>query len=199
MKRKRRARNTWYLALVGIAASILVIGLLALEPETDPIRWIIRGAALLGYLFVFLSITSSACGRKLVRFFGRPFVQVHHVLSVAGLVMVTLHPLGFAWLSKSLRVLIPIFSPWTAFLAWGGRVALYLIGVAVLAAVLRRTISRRWRVIHFLNYGAFLLATPHAILRGTDFQHLFMRVVAIGMLVTATGVFIRKRIRTRRR
>ena len=107
MKRKRRARNTWYLALVGIAASILVIGLLALEPETDPIRWIIRGPALLGYLFVFLSITSSAFVRQLTRFLGRPFIQVHHVLSVAGLVMVTLHPLGFAWLSRSLRVLFP--------------------------------------------------------------------------------------------
>ena len=196
---RRRFRNTWILVLGGIAVPALVIALVSLQPDASPLRLAIRGAALTGYLFAFLSAISTAYVRQMTRFFGRSFTQVHHVLSVTGLTVIALHPLGFAWESRDLRVLLPILSSWMNFLKWGGRTALYLIGLAVLAAALRKTIGRRWRVIHLLNYLALLLATVHGILIGTDFQHTIVRVLVIGMSLTVVGVFAKKRLRARRR
>jgi hypothetical protein len=153
----------------------------------------------MGYLAIFLAIISSAHIRRLVRFFGRPFVQVHHVLSVAGLALLTLHPLGVAWSEASPRVWLPRFDSWLTFLEWGGPPAWYLIAAASLAAVLRKTIVRRWRAIHFLNYVAFLLATPHATRIGTDFQHAVVRAVPIALALVVVVTLVQRRTQRRRR
>lgn len=99
----------------------------------------------------------------MVRIFGRPFVQVHHILSVTGLVLVTLHPLAVAWDYGNLGVFVPVSDSWTDFIRWGGRPAWYLFVVASLVAVLRTSFRQKWRVIHTLNYLAFFLATVHTI------------------------------------
>lgn len=117
---RKRTRRIWYLILVGFAAVTLISGLIALQPYGTPLNRLVRGAAALGYLAIFLAIISSNYMRQLVRFFGRPFVQIHHILSVTGLVMVTLHPLGTAWSNASLRVWLPRLDSWLAFLEWGG-------------------------------------------------------------------------------
>jgi predicted ferric reductase len=154
---------------------------------------------MLGYLSVFLAIVSSAYLRSLVRFFGRPFVQVHHVVSVTGLILITLHPLGVAWSSGTLRVFLPRFDSWAVFLQLGGRTAWYLIGIASLAALLRNALGRNWRMVHFLNYLAFLLATAHGVMIGTDFQSPVVRVVSVVMAVVVIGIFVQKRLASRRR
>jgi DMSO/TMAO reductase YedYZ heme-binding membrane subunit len=196
---RRRPRKTEYFALAGLVALILVSGLISLQPYGSPINWITRGAALLGYLAIFLAIVSSAYLRQLVRFFGRPFVQVHHILSVTGLILITLHPLSVAWSSMSLGVLLPRFDSWRVFLQLGGRPAWYLIAAAALAAALRGVIGQRWRAIHLLNYAAFLLGTVHAILIGTDFQQPFIKAVAIIMAIVVVATLIQKRLQRGRR
>ena len=136
--------------------------------------------------------------RRLVRFFGRPFVQVHHILSVTGLILVTLHPLGVAWSSASVRVFLPRFGSWLAFLQWGGPPAWYLLNAAALTAVLRKTIGPNWRAVHFLNYLAFWLGSVHAILIGTDFQRASVKTVPIAMAILVVATLIRKRFQRRR-
>jgi len=196
---RRRPRKTGYFALTGLLALVLVSGLISLQPYGSPLNWITRGAALLGYLAIFLAIVSSAYMRQLVRFFGRPFVQVHHMLSVTGLILITLHPLSAAWSSTSLRVLLPRFDSWRVFLQLGGRPAWYLIAAAALTAALRSVIGRRWRAIHLLNYVAFLLGTVHAILIGTDFQQPVIKAVAITMAIVVIATLIQKRFQRGRR
>jgi DMSO/TMAO reductase YedYZ heme-binding membrane subunit len=191
----KKSGKTWYLVLIGIVALILVSGLMTLRPHRTPLNWLIRGAALMGYLAVFLSIVSSAYMRQVIRLFGRPFVKVHHVLSVTGLVLVTLHPLGAAIDAGSLRVFLPRFDSWVVFLELGGRPAWYLIAAASLAAVLRKTIGRNWRMIHFLNYVAFLLVTAHANMIGTDFQHTIVKAVSVALALVVVVIFIQKRRR----
>jgi DMSO/TMAO reductase YedYZ heme-binding membrane subunit len=185
--------------LFGSVAVILVSGLISLQPHGTSLNRLIRGAALLGYLTVFLAIVSSAYVRQLVRFFGRSFIQVHHILSVTGLVLITLHPLGVAWSSASLRVLLPRFDSWLAFLQLGGPPAWYLIGAASLAAVLRKSMGRNWRSIHFLNYVAFLLATIHAIMIGTDFQHTALRAMPIALALVVIATLMKRRLQRRKR
>jgi methionine sulfoxide reductase heme-binding subunit len=195
----RRAKNTHYLVLGGIVLLTLVAAIVAIRPLPAPIYWVIRGAALLGYLTIFLSILSSAYMVQLVRFFGRPFVKVHHVASITGLVAMMLHPLSLAWNSRTLSVFVPDFSSLTRFLTLAGRVVWPLIGIAALAAWLRKPIGKNWRAIHYLNYLAFWLATAHAILIGTNFQSLPMRIVAVVLALVTVAVLIQKRMPQRKR
>jgi len=193
-----KARNTGYLVLVGCVVLALVSGLISLQPYGTPLNWVTRGAALLGYLAIFLAIISSGAMRQLVRFFGRPFVRVHHILSVSGLILITLHPLSVAWSSASLRVFLPRFGSWLAFLQLGGPPAWYLLHIGSLAAVQRQSIGRNWRTVHLLNYVAFLLGTIHATLIGTDFQSPIAKAVAVALAIVIVAIFVRKRFRGRR-
>jgi len=196
---RRKTRRLWYLILGGFAAMALISGLIVLQPYGTPLSRLVRGAAAMGYLAIFLAIISSNYMRRLVRFFGRPFVQIHHILSVTGLVMVTLHPLGAAWSNASLRVWLPRLDSWLAFLQWGGPPAWYLIAAASSAAALRKTIGRNWRVLHLLNYVAFVLGTIHAILIGTDFQHAIVRAVSVALALAVLATAIQKRFHRPRR
>jgi hypothetical protein len=96
----RKAKNTHYLVWGGVALLALVALIVALQPSPGPLSWLIRGAALIGYLTIFLAILSSAYLVPLVRFFGRPFIKVHHVSSIAGLVAMLVLPRVKGFLSR---------------------------------------------------------------------------------------------------
>ena len=198
MTNKRKPLSLWYLALVGILALILTIAVESLNLWGTPLNWAIRGAALLGYQSVFLAIVSSAYMRRLVRLFGRPFVQVHHAVSVTGLILITLHPLGVALDAATISMFVPRFDSALAFLQLGGQPAWYLIALAALIALLRRSIGQPWRIVHMLNYIAFLLATIHANLIGTDLQYIITRAISMVMALVIVGIFIQRRLRRRR-
>jgi DMSO/TMAO reductase YedYZ heme-binding membrane subunit len=186
------------LILAGVASLVVVVIPIALRPFGGPLDWAIRGAALLGYWAIFLAVVSSVYMRELFLLFGRPFIRVHHLVAVAGLILVTLHPLGAALRSSRLGVFVPDFSSVDAFLRLGGRPAWYLILIASLAALWRARIKNKWRVIHYLNYVAFLLATVHAVMIGTEFVSSLLKVVPIALALVTVGVFVWKRVRRRR-
>jgi hypothetical protein len=186
------------LVLAGCIALALIGGIVALQPYVTLRTWAIRTAALLGYLCVFVAAGSSIYMRQLVRTFGRPFVKTHHVVAVTGLISIALHPLLVAWDFGSLDVFVPRFDSWILFLRWGGRLAWYLIGLAALAGLLRRTLRKQWRAIHFLNYVAFFLATAHAILLGSEFRSIAMKIVAGTMAAALIAAFVLKRRQRRR-
>jgi DMSO/TMAO reductase YedYZ heme-binding membrane subunit len=194
----KRVRRTWLLVVIGIAAAILVGGLIALGSTVTPLAWFIRTCAVLGYLCVFVAALSSIYMRELVRWFGRPFVKTHHVVTVTGLILLALHPLAVAWNFGSLGVFVPQFGSWIAFLRWGGPVAWYLIGIASLVALFRTRLRDQWRYLHWLNYLAFLLASVHAILLGSDFQSTAMRVIPIALSLALVAVFVQKRLQRSR-
>lgn len=202
-----KPKNTRYLILTGVVSLLVVIGLVSLDPlraQESWLSWLARGLALLGYWSVFLSILSSAYLRELVRFFGRSFVKVHHVVSVTGLVLIGLHPVVVAINTRSLAVFLPRFSSLYIFLSLGGRLGWYFIGIASLAALLRTNLKRSWRFIHWLNYIAFFLASIHASLIGTTFTGRGVRAVILKVIVAllalvAAYVFVRRQVGRRRR
>lgn len=202
-----KPKNTRYLVLIGVVSLLITLGLLSLDPlqaQDSWLAWLVRGAALLGYWSVFLSILSSAYLRELVRFFGRSFVKVHHAAAVTGLVLIGLHPVAVAINTSSIAVFVPRFGSLLTFLSLGGRLAWYLIGIASLAALLRTRLKRAWRAIHYLNYIAFFLASAHASLLGTTFRGQGARAiilkVVVGLLsLVVVYVFVRKRQGTKRR
>ena len=191
-------RGTLIMVALGAIVVLLAIVAIVFRPEGDPVHWIVRGSGMVGYVAVFLASLSSAYMRELYRLLGRPFLWGHHVLSVSGLVLIILHPTALAIETANASVFLPRFDSWLVFWQLGGRPALYLIAIASLGALLRKRWRKGWRTIHTLNYVAFLLATVHAILIGTDFGQPFLRLVPIAMALVVIGVFIHKRLGQRR-
>jgi DMSO/TMAO reductase YedYZ heme-binding membrane subunit len=196
------------LIVVGVAALALLGGIVALrqlaEDRVFLSFWAIRTFALVGYLCVFVAAVSALYMRELVKLFGRPFVKTHHTVTITGLVLLALHGLIGA-LSLGANVLVPKFGSLRLFFTWGGPVALYLIGIASLAALFRRSsLKKQWRYVHWLNYIAFLLATTHAIFLGSEFRAPAMKVVPIVLALALVAAFVLKRLqrskmRSRRR
>jgi sulfoxide reductase heme-binding subunit YedZ len=196
-REEKRKRGLLYIVLTGIAGAVLVAISIGFRPAGTVLDLAVRATAMLGYFAIFLTAVTSAYMRELFQLLGRPFIRVHHVYSVAGLILITLHPLGVAVRSSDILVFLPDFSSFYQFFSLGGRPAWYLIGIASLGALFRTTIRKRWRLIHYLNYVAFLLATVHAMLSGTDFFSLGMKAIPAAMGLVVLGVLIRKHIQRR--
>jgi methionine sulfoxide reductase heme-binding subunit len=184
---KRQPKNQWVLGAVLLAAIVIVAILLAIQPPVTFWHGVLRATGLIGYLAVFLSILSSLYLRELVRFFGRSFVQTHHIVALTGLGLLLVHPLAAVLFLRSLRWLLPQFGSLREFFTWGGPPALYLLILAVLTAWQRRLIDG-WRIVHYSTYLAFFLATIHAILLGTDIQVLVTRIIVILLALAAAWV-----------
>jgi len=194
----KSTRGTLIMIALGAISLLLAIVAIVLRPQGGVWHWIVRGGGMVGYVAIFLAILSSAYMRELYRLLGRPFLWGHHVLSVSGLILVAVHPLALAIETENAAVFVPRFDSWAVFWQLGGRPALYLIAVASLGALLRRSWRQSWRTIHMLNYVAFLLGTVHAVLIGTDFGQPFLRLVPITMALVMGAVFVRKRLGQRR-
>jgi DMSO/TMAO reductase YedYZ heme-binding membrane subunit len=184
--------------LTGVILVVIAIGIvLAVDPLAAPLEAAIRVGALTGYLAVFLTSLTSLYMRELTQRLGQPFIKTHHTLAVTGLVALALHALLVAWDFGTLAVFLPQWDSVRLFLTLGGRPALWLLAVAALAAVGRRALGPRWRLLHWLNYLAFWLATAHALLLGTNFQHPGMRLLAVILALTLLLAFVRRRLRPR--
>lgn len=67
------------------------------------------------------------------------------------------------------EIVVPFAAPYRPAWVGVGQVALYLVAVVYASFHLRRQIGQRtWRLIHYVTFLAFLGATAHGILSGTD-------------------------------
>jgi len=189
----KKSKNTGVLIATAIAAALLVTATVALDEIYAPIDGVIRAGALLGYLGVFLAGLSSNFMRELTRYFGRPFIKTHHLVSVTALTALIIHATAVAWRAQSAATFLPEFNSLSGFLTLGGRPALWLLAVTSLTALFRAKLGKSWKTIHWLNYVAFLLGTAHAILLGQNFQHIGVRIVAALMAVALLVIFVLRR------
>jgi len=190
-KHARRIRSVFYLAVVLYSAIIVY----TLSRTSAPLAYTLaRAVGLFGYGAVFVTILSHEYMREMRNLFGKPYLAVHHLLARAGLVLVILHPVLMAILMRDPGQLVPRFDSLRTFLLLGGRPALYLILLASLAAVLRRRLKVTWKVIHWLNYLAFVLVFAHSWLLGGNVSTSILKFVSPLMLLTVVVVFLRKRL-----
>ena len=190
-----KSGRIWYLVALGIALLIIVLIVILLGPGGGPLDLLIRAAAMLGISGVFMAALSSIYIRELTRFFGTPFIKLHHYVAVTALILLTVHPLGVAIRSGTLAVFVPDFGSWFGFFLFGGRQAWFLLGIAALVALaaVRRRLPQSWRTIHMLNYLAFGFGVVHAWLLGTNFQGVAGRIVLIAMAAIIVAAFVVKR------
>ena len=182
-----------YVIIPTLCLYILILILFLLTPFTDAFSFIIRFGALFGFTSMFIATMMTPFVVQLYKIFGRPFVKIHHIFSITGLVLITLHPVMFAISEMNLLVFIPVFSSWIRFWELGGRLALILIYIAVIGALLRKKVRKNWRIIHALNYVALFLAYVHGVLIGQDFRNVGILVIFTIMIILSFGVLIFKR------
>lgn len=182
-----------FLILPTLALYILVFILFLLTPFSDAFNFIIRFGALFGFTSMFIATMMTPFVVQLYKIFGKPFIKIHHLYSIAGLILITLHPVAFAIWKLDITVFLPDFTSWYGFWSLGGRLALILIYIAVLGALLRKKITKNWRIIHVLNYVALFLAYVHGVLIGSDFQNIGILIIFTIMIILSFGVLLFKR------
>ncbi len=176
-----------------VALGLIIVYTLYRTP--GPLGWTLaRAAALFGYGTIFWTILSSEYIAQMRKLFGRPYLRVHHLLARIGLVLIVIHPVTVAVLSRDPTAFVPQFSSLRTFLTLGGRPALYIFFGAALAAVAHKRIKHSWKVIHWLNYLAFTLAFIHSWLLGTNVATGLLKFIWPAMAAIVLLVLLHKRL-----
>ncbi|MFX1388515.1 MAG: hypothetical protein ACFE9Z_00460 [Promethearchaeota archaeon] len=182
-----------YLILPTLGLYILIIVLFFSTPFHSVSDFFVRFAAIFGFTSMFIATMMTPFVVQLYKIFGKPFVKIHHIYSITGLLLVTLHPLIYAVSVDNIAVFVPDFTSWYGFWSLGGRLALILIYIAIFGSLLRKKLIKSWRIIHALNYVALFLAYIHGVLIGTDFQNLGVLITFTIMIILSFGVLGYKR------
>ncbi len=182
-----------YLILPTIGLYILILILFLSTPFYSVADFFVRFGAIFGFTSMFIATMMTPFVVQLYKIFGRPFVKIHHVYSVTGLLLITLHPLIYAVSADNIAVFVPDFTSWYGFWSLGGRLALILIYIAIFGSLLRKKLIKSWRIIHALNYVALFLAYIHGVLIGTDFQNISILITFTIMIILSFGVLGYKR------
>jgi sulfoxide reductase heme-binding subunit YedZ len=83
-------------------------------------------------------------------------------------------------------VLVPGLAPWRPYAVAAGIVAGWLmLALAVSFHLRRRLTQRRWRLVHYLGFAAFVGAVGHGLASGTDLRGTTGLLVAGGLLAPA--------------
>jgi predicted ferric reductase len=182
-------------AYLPVLAGAIVLAAIPLALARTPALYsLARGAALVGYLFVALAVISSAYIRPLVKRYRKPFVSLHHWVSITGLVLLVIHPLLLVIVNGSIDVLLMAYRSWDNLLTYGGSTALLMLLIAALMATKGGRQNRFWRYVHWLTYLVLILGTVHAVRLGTSVATLpALRIVLILIAIAGAVVFVVKR------
>lgn len=143
----------------------------------DMIPWVLsRAAGIVAYLLLAGAMAAGLVTRSRIRLPGMraaDTVDLHRRLTVAALVAVGVH--GLALLLdpvvavSPLALVVPGMVPYRPVWTAAGVLALWALAVVQISSLARRRIGvRAWRALHMTAYGAFVLATAHGIVAGTD-------------------------------
>ena len=184
--------------LLGIIVSLLLllpIITIILFPPGDFKTFVLRLAALWGFVGLCLTSNLNMNKKLLYKKFGLKFLQYHHYFAIFSLIMATLHPVVFAWQSMSLMVFIPNFSTWYLFWALAGRPALILIYIGLIAALFWKKSKKLWKYFHSFMYIAVIFIYVHGMLIGVDFQSLGIKIMYSILVGITLFMFIYLRIK----
>jgi predicted ferric reductase len=183
--------------LVGFAAGLGLLAIFAalgaragvvsipFERPDGTASWLAsRAAGVTAYVAVTLEIvfglflSTGAADRWIAR---ARSVEIHRFLSVAALALVAAHALvlladRFVHFDV-LDAIVPFVAPYRPFAVGLGVLAAYAAIVVHASFGLRRQIGQRaWRLLHYLSFVVFVLATAHGLLAGSDARSPSMRI-----------------------
>jgi methionine sulfoxide reductase heme-binding subunit len=191
----------WGLFLIIVAIALVVTGSDSLQAAANALGverarlpwYATRVLALLSYLAISGSVAYGlllstgildALAHRAVSF------TLHQDLASVGLGLALVHA-SLLMLDKSVpytpaEVLVPFLGPYRPLWVGIGQLTLYLTIVVIASFYLRRRIGQRtWRLLHYLTLFAFVGATAHGLMSGTDTSALW---AFLGYLTISTTV-----------
>lgn len=183
-----------FILLVTVLAVFVAVFPLTTTYE-DAVDLLVRIFALEGFFMLSVAVIITPFLKEIKQSLGKSFLRVHHIFAVAGLILVTLHPVLLAIESLNAAIFLPNFRTWYLFWLLGGRQALIVIYIALAAVLLRKQMTRFWRVFHALMYVALFFAIVHGNLIGTNFENLAISLLFNGLFAVAILAFVLKRVR----
>lgn len=186
-----RRDATFFVVLLLFSIGVLLISFIM--GLGTSLNIVMRLLALSGFISLSIATIMTPFVKEISRFFKKPFIRVHHYFAATGLVLVTLHPIVLSIEILNPTVFLPNFDSVYLFLFFGGRQALMIIYVAIAAVLLRKKITRSWRLFHALMYVALFFGVVHGNLSGTDFQNLFVAVAFNTLFLVSLVTFALKR------
>jgi len=191
-------RTGWLVIAVIFVLFAIPVAVVAANPSISPLTTGIRIAGLTGFVALAGAMIMTPFLPEIYRNFGRPFLRIHHLFAVAGIILVTLHPVLLAIRLMTVAVFLPAFGSLYEFFALGGRLALILMYGALAGVFLRVAIPAGWRALHALMWVVLVLALLHGMLIGTDFREPLIGALFTTLTIAALGAFFAKRIKRRR-
>jgi sulfoxide reductase heme-binding subunit YedZ len=165
-----------------------LIALILVLNFTNLYSLVIRSGALFGLASISFASLLASNLKFVFKNFGKPFMKMHHVFAILGIIFITVHPVVFAIEQMTVTVFAPRFDSWIIFWELAGRPALYLIYLGTAAAFLRKKIKNYWRYFHFLNYIALIFGYIHGVLIGTDFVNPVIFVIFTSLIMFSLTV-----------
>lgn len=156
---------------------------------TDKTPWhLSRSAGTVAYLLLLGStVWGLLLSSKIVKeaFPAALSLAMHNVLSWLALVFTGLHALVLLFDSyytvRLADLTIPFIGPYRPGWVGLGIIGFYLMLLVTLSFQFRKQIGqKRWRALHYLSFGVFILATAHGIAAGTDSSTLGMQIIYLG-------------------
>jgi len=153
-----------------------------------PVAWVIARAAglvALGLLTTSVTLGLAMSTKLLSSRRQKGLFEVHQTLIWTEVGMLVLHA-GALVVDPVmhfgvLNVLVPGTAPWRPVAVGAGIVAGWLMLALALSFRVRKRIGqRRWRLFHYVSFGAFAIALWHGLSAGTDLKGTTGLVIAAG-------------------
>lgn len=161
-------------ALPSLASGILV----SLAGQTPKAFWYLsRASAFVAYVMLWLSMgLGLVITNRMAQLWpgGPAAYDLHQHVSLLAIVFSLFHGLillGDGFIRPALaNVLVPFnLASYRSLWVGLGQIGFYVLLLVTLTFYARKRLGRmRWRTIHMLSYGAFLLALAHGLMSGTD-------------------------------
>jgi predicted ferric reductase len=163
-------------------------------PYEDYYQLGIRLTGLVGFAALFISVIMSNFFEEFDKK-GNKNIMLHHIFSIIGIVLITLHPVFLAVNKLDIGVFLPKFDSWIVFWELAGRPSLILLYIGFISGFLFKAYRNSWRGVHMLVYIALFFGLIHGYLIGTDFQNPFVTLLFVLMFLLSIYVLIDKRFK----
>ena len=158
---------------------------LPLSSQTKAYWYMARAGGIVSYVLLWLSVVwglvlSTKITDKLIP---APLAYgLHEFLSLGTILFAAVHALillGDSYIKFDiLHLVMPFSAPYEPFWTGLGTVGFYLSAVLTGSFYLRKQIGQKvWRVLHYLTFGAYLLALIHGVMAGTDSRTGVMQLI----------------------
>ncbi len=168
----------------------------SLAQDWNPTWHLIRAMGVTAYILVTISVLwGLALSSRVFRDWspGVLSVLLHTTVSWLGVVFGLGHGL-LLMMDNYFRyhltdVLIPFTGPYRPLAVGLGTLTFWIALVVSLSfAVKKRLGHRAWKTLHLSSYGAFVMATAHGLLAGTDASRPGFRLLLLASVVLVTGL-----------